>query len=95
MEILKTRLIAISKTVFLEKFHSTGILRNYFEGTAFHDLGVKIVFLELTLSRRRSYQVETNPLICSANQWTGFYMIGTSVMKELECRTILYFHCYN
>ena len=21
--------------------------------------------------------------ICRANQWTGFYMIGTSVMKEL------------
>ena len=22
-------------------------------------------------------------MICSANEWTGFYMIGTSVMKEL------------
>ena len=22
-------------------------------------------------------------MICSANQWTGFYMIGVSVMKEL------------
>ena len=21
-------------------------------------------------------------MICSANQWTGFYMIGLSVMKE-------------
>ena len=21
--------------------------------------------------------------ICSANQWTGFYMIGTSIMREL------------
>ena len=25
-----------------------------------------------------------NSFICSANQWAGFYMIGTSVMKELE-----------
>ena len=25
----------------------------------------------------------TSPLICSANQWTGFYMIRTFVMKEL------------
>ena len=25
-----------------------------------------------------------SPLICSANQWTGFYMIQTSVMKELK-----------
>ena len=27
--------------------------------------------------------IETSQLICSANQWTGFYMIETSVMKEL------------
>ena len=27
--------------------------------------------------------VEISPLICSASQRTGFYMIGTSVMKEL------------
>ena len=26
--------------------------------------------------------METSPLICTANQWTGFYMIGTFVMKE-------------
>ena len=36
--------------------------------------------------------IETSPVICSANQWTGFYMIGNSVMKELkndnECRHI-------
>ena len=23
-------------------------------------------------------------MICPANQWTGFYMIGTSVMKKLK-----------
>ena len=27
--------------------------------------------------------IETSPLICSANQWAGFYIIETSVMKEL------------
>ena len=27
--------------------------------------------------------IETKPLICRANQWIGFYMIGTSIMKEL------------
>ena len=26
----------------------------------------------------------TSPLICSANQWTGFYMITASVMKGLN-----------
>ena len=27
--------------------------------------------------------IETSPFICFAIQWTGFHMIGTSVMKEL------------
>ena len=27
--------------------------------------------------------METRPLICSASQWTGFYMTGTSVIKVL------------
>ena len=26
----------------------------------------------------------TSPLICSANYWTGFHMIRTSIMKELK-----------
>ena len=38
----------------------------------------------LTLSWRSPYHIETSPLICSANQWTGFYMIWTSIMKELS-----------
>ena len=33
---------------------------------------------------RGLYHIETSPLICSANQWTGFYMITASVMKELR-----------
>ena len=32
------------------------------------------------------YHIGTSPLICSANQWTGFYMKGTSVIKELICK---------
>ena len=28
--------------------------------------------------------IETSPFICSANQWTDFYMVGTSVIKELN-----------
>ena len=34
-----------------------------------------IKFLK-TLFLRRNF--------CGANQWTGFYMIGTSIMKELR-----------
>ena len=29
------------------------------------------------------YHIETSPLFCSASQWTAFYMITASVMKEL------------
>ena len=29
------------------------------------------------------YHIETSPLIYGANQWTGFYMITASVMKQL------------
>ena len=29
--------------------------------------------------------LETNPLICRGNQWTGFYVTGTSdLLKELS-----------
>ena len=37
--------------------------------------------LSLILSWYRSYHIETSPLICRANQWTGSYMAGISVMK--------------
>ena len=30
------------------------------------------------------YHIETSPLICGANQWTGVYMITASVMKDLS-----------
>ena len=31
------------------------------------------------------YHIETGPSIFAANQWTGFYMVGTSIMQELRC----------
>ena len=31
-----------------------------------------------------TYHIETSPLICRANQWTSFYMEGSSVIKELN-----------
>ena len=37
------------------------------------------------------YQIETSPLICSANQWTGFYTTATYVMKELITSGLIYF----
>ena len=32
------------------------------------------------------YHIEPSPFICFSNQWTGFYMITASVMKELIMR---------
>ena len=39
------------------------------QGELFHDGG--------------RYHTETSPLIYIANQWTGFYVISASAMKEL------------
>ena len=49
---------------------SSAVIQNlgYFGHQLFHDGG--------------SYLIETSPLICSANQLTGFYMIWNSVMIE-------------
>ena len=34
--------------------------------------------------------MKTSPLIFYENQWTGFHVIGTSVMKELRpCQTFV------
>ena len=35
------------------------------------------------------YLIETSPLISSANQCTGFYMIETSITKELKVLFVL------
>ena len=47
--------------------------------TQFHATGL---FLQL-FHDACPYHIETSPLICRTNQWIGFYMIRTSVMKEL------------
>ena len=35
------------------------------------------------------YHIEISPLICSANQWTGFYMIGAFVMKKFSAGKLI------
>ena len=44
----------------------------------------KIVSIQLMLLIFNSFMKEVCSMICSANQWTGLYMIETSVMKELK-----------
>ena len=41
-------------------------------------------FFLLLFHDRGPYYIETSILICKTNKWTGFYMIGTSFMKELK-----------
>ena len=74
MEVVKTCLTAISKIYFLK--NSTGILKKYFEGIAFQDLLVKFVFLELTLSWRRSlsYKNQSIDLLCNSLDWFQYDM---------------------
>ena len=45
-------------------------------------LPIKIISFQPFHDRGR-YHIETSPLICSANQWIGFYMITASVLKGL------------
>ena len=59
-----------------------------------------VLLLECSLIRaylfhpRRPYHIETSALICSANQWTCFYMITASVMKELHWITYIYVYLF-
>ena len=49
-------------------------------------LKTAISFYKLNCHYGGPYHIETktSPLICSANRWTGFYMIVISVMKKLK-----------
>ena len=38
--------------------------------------------VSFNLSWRRPYHIDTIPLICCTNQWSGFYMLETSIVKE-------------
>ena len=49
-----------------------------------------MVFYLWLFHDRGSYYVETSPLICRANKWTGFYMIGTSVKKKLVLSLLIW-----
>ena len=48
---------------------------------------------KVTLFNGGTNNIETSPLICRVNQWTGFCMIGTSVMKE--SKIVMKFHVFS
>ena len=41
------------------------------------------IYLYICTAYFNSFMTEVSKSICFVNQWAGFYMIGTSVMKEL------------
>ena len=47
------------------------------------NIGLKWVDKDVRVHARVPCHAETSPLICRISQWTGFYMIETSAMKEL------------
>ena len=49
-----------------------------------HDSTVSLNDGSLTLSRRTPLSYRNESIDCFANQWTGFYMITASVLKELN-----------
>ena len=44
---------------------------------------IEIVFIFQLFNDQFSHHIETNQSICSVNQLTGFYMMGTLVVKRL------------
>ena len=78
---MKINLFKIGKSQMIKQVPGhhpfTGTILELF-GDCFINLG-HILWSSKLLSRTL-----TIPLICSANEWTGFYMKGTSVMNELN-----------
>ena len=65
--------------VYLERF--SVVLKHFPDlSRASHLLVIKTTFFH----DGGCYHIETSPLICSANQWTGYYMITASVRKKLK-----------
>ena len=50
----------------------------------------RVLDTPLTFHGEGLYHIETSPLICRANQWTGFYLIKAAVVKELNSANFSY-----
>ena len=73
----------LSRSLNMSLNTSSCIYTDVFIGShaALLEISDKLFFTELTLLWRGRYHIET---ICSANQWTGFYRLTASIMKELS-----------
>ena len=67
---LFNKVAGLQTAIFLKRDPNTGVFLWIFRNfKLFHDKG--------------RYRIETSPF-CRANQWTIFYMITASIMKELR-----------
>ena len=70
----------------LDEFERKSLIASV-KAQVFHCCTIMILSKEVTSWYKLFHEgglchIETSSLICRENQWTGFYMIGTSVMKE-------------
>ena len=49
-----------------------------------HSVSVSMYFERMQIRSESTLLHEIKSFICRPNQWTGFHMIGTSVIKELK-----------
>ena len=77
----KILLVALYKILLL-------LLHTIFQGIRSYYF-LQTICLLILIPDGDSHHMEVSPLICRAKQWTGFYMIGTSVMKELKFSKII------
>ena len=70
-------------TVFIKKIWYRGIIFT----------GVLLIFLssiDLTHLKPISHHIETSRFICTLNQLTGFYIMGTSTFNELKPQLLMF-----
>ena len=66
-------------------------VRTFFEIKFIHIISNAVLLF--LFHDRLPYYVETSPWIYSASKWTGFYMVGISVMSELIWERIIKVLC--
>ena len=72
--------------VYLLLFEDRYIVRPLFNLS----LDLKITTCLKLFNDQRSHHIEASQLICSANQLTGFYMMGTLVVKKINGHVTLW-----
>ena len=70
--------------VMNDKFQACIHLQEKFKCQIYWKKNLLTPIVSKLFNARRSHHIETSQMICSANQLTGFYMMGTLVVKNLN-----------